>query len=73
MRKHLRKIVVDGRTFVYTTKLIDLYEGGILIKVWKDRKPVHEATVFEESVTPSFVSKLIKEQVIDKNLITAPK
>lgn len=61
MKKKYRSLIVDGLLYTWTYQPNDdKYEGGGLLKIWKNKKVIFKSNVdCDVSVTPSYIAELI--------------
>lgn len=61
MKKRYRNIIIDGISYSWSYKVNgDRYEGGGMLKIWKNKKIVFERWCHcDVIVTPSYIAELI--------------
>lgn len=65
MKKKYREIVVDGITYAWSIKNDCDGDGGNMVTIWENKKPIKEILVYDGTIeiTPSIVEKMIKETI----------
>ena len=59
MKKKFREIVVDGKNYAWSARKHG--DGGMLVKIWKDKKIIYEEHLSYDSMTPHFISLIIAD------------
>jgi len=64
MKKKFRTIVVEGKTYGWTTNYM-----GHSVTIWLNKKPIHTAGLRLRSITPKIVESVIREDILKQIVV----